>query len=293
MQTHLIPFRGDSIAAFERDGQLFVAIRPICDRLGITWAPQFSKLKAEPARWGVTMIETPSAGGAQQTVCLPKAKLFGWLNSIHPGKVAEKARPALRRYQAECDAVLDAWWSRKLGLPGGFDLNFEVQGNQVLISIAETLRLLVERQDNLERQMADLKMRNHALADYAGGNVPALRIEPADVRLAPYTVARPKGDMPRLRLTPGLKRSITRLIEAGFSSENIAKAINASPRYVRTVRKVLEAEGRIVPNPALWPIRQRIWAEEAAVPRPRRSLDPAQSRRQIEMRLDGGSAGHE
>lgn len=292
MQAHLIPFHSDSIVAYERDGQLYVAIKPICERLGISFEPQLAKLRTDKDRWGMTIIVIPSASGAQQTACLPKAKLFGWLNSIHPGKVAEKARPALRRYQAECDAVLDAWWSRKLGLPGGFDLNFDLQGNQVLISIADTLRLLVERQDNLERRVAELARDNHALADYAGGNVPALRITPTDVRLAPYKVARPKGDMPRLRLTPGLKRSIIRLIEAGFSSENIAKAINASPRYVRTVRKVLEAEGRIVPNPALYPIRKRIWDEVAAVPRPRRSLDPAQQRHQMEMQFEGGAKRH-
>jgi hypothetical protein len=111
-----------------------------------------------------------------------------------------KGKPVQRRAAVPWRSLWETEWSRDehFAMYGALDL----QGNQVLISIADTLRLLVERQENLERRVAELARDNHALADYAGGNVPALRIMPADVRLAPYKVARPKGDMPRLRLTP-------------------------------------------------------------------------------------------
>jgi P22_AR N-terminal domain len=108
--AYLVPFHGDKLNLIEHNKEAYVAVKPIAERLGLNWASQFAKLKAALERWGVAIIATPSAGGIQETVCIPISKVFSWLITINPKKVADKVRPALERYQAECDRILfEAW----------------------------------------------------------------------------------------------------------------------------------------------------------------------------------------
>jgi hypothetical protein len=113
-QSYLVPFYGDKLNLIDKDGVPVVAVRPIADRLGLNWPTQYRKLMSEISRWGVVMMTTPSAGGMQESICIPVQKIFSWLGSISPSKVADKVRPVLERYQAECDQVLFDFWTNKL-----------------------------------------------------------------------------------------------------------------------------------------------------------------------------------
>lgn len=42
--------------------------------MGLTWAPQTVKFNSNKARWGVSIIETPTLSGIQEMLCIP---LFG------------------------------------------------------------------------------------------------------------------------------------------------------------------------------------------------------------------------
>ncbi len=103
-----VPFRGDTILCVEQDGRQFVAVKPICESFGLAWQPQHRKLTEAQERWGVTIMMIPSAGGPQETVCVPRQRIWGWLNSIHPAKVKPEVRERLVEYQRHCDEVLDA-----------------------------------------------------------------------------------------------------------------------------------------------------------------------------------------
>lgn len=108
--THLVPFRSETLTLIEQDGEPFVAIKPICERLGIDPKSQRNKINADFGRWGGVIITLPSAGGAQETLCIPISKIFGWLATISPSKVAVEARDTLTSYQNECDSVLAAYF---------------------------------------------------------------------------------------------------------------------------------------------------------------------------------------
>ncbi|MGO8738602.1 phage antirepressor N-terminal domain-containing protein [Rhodoblastus sp.] len=103
-----IDFYGDSILALEtEDGSHYVAVLPICERLGVSRQGQQQKINAAPERWGGKVFLLPSAGGEQETLCLPMSKIAGWLLTIHANKVNPEVRDTLLRYQNEADAVLD------------------------------------------------------------------------------------------------------------------------------------------------------------------------------------------
>lgn len=110
--SSVIPFRSAKLLLIERDGQPYVAMKPVVEGMGLAWAAQTVKLNSNKDRWGVSMIETPSASGIQQYLCIPLKKLFGWLMTLHPSKVREGLRKEILAYQNECDEVLWSYWNK-------------------------------------------------------------------------------------------------------------------------------------------------------------------------------------
>lgn len=102
-----VPFHGDTITCIETPDGEFVAIRPMCDRLQLNFSGQLQRLKADPDLWGVCVIHTPSAGGTQETNCIPRNRVAAWLFKIEVSRVKPEAQDALRLYQREAADVLD------------------------------------------------------------------------------------------------------------------------------------------------------------------------------------------
>lgn len=108
-----VSFHGDTLYLVSHNDEPYTPMRPIVDAMGLHWAAQTVKLNANKARWGVSIIETPSNGGPQQTLCLPLRKLPGYLAAIQPGRVSAHTRVKILQYQNECDDALWAYWRSK------------------------------------------------------------------------------------------------------------------------------------------------------------------------------------
>ena len=78
LNLELVPFHGTTITAL-RDGEdVRVAVRPICDSLGIDHSAQLKRLKRQP--WaGVVMMATPSLGGTQEAAFVDRRTFTMWL----------------------------------------------------------------------------------------------------------------------------------------------------------------------------------------------------------------------
>lgn len=89
-----------------KQGERCVAIRPICDALGIASYVQRHKIQNNPAfRWDL-MVSPDVRGREQEHLCILLEQLPGWLFSINANKVKPEAREALLVYQNECFSVL-------------------------------------------------------------------------------------------------------------------------------------------------------------------------------------------
>lgn len=103
-----VDFRQDTLFAVERDDGVFVALKPMCDAMGIEWRPQRERLTRDPilAEGRITMV-LPSPGGPQETVCLRLDLVNGWLFTIDESRVKdEDTRQKVLAYKRECHAVL-------------------------------------------------------------------------------------------------------------------------------------------------------------------------------------------
>jgi hypothetical protein len=109
MAESLVPvaLHGATILAVLVDGLPHVSVRSLCEALGLDVQAQTRRIHRHPVlSQGVAVTATPSAGGDQQTACLPLSMLNGWLFGIQASRVRPELRERLVQYQRECFDVL-------------------------------------------------------------------------------------------------------------------------------------------------------------------------------------------
>lgn len=102
-----IPFY-DTELLVERDeqGNGWVAVKPICDAIGLNNKGQQEKLSLDPKFSCVDIHMTGADGKTYEMFCVPVSQLNGWLYTINVNKVSPKAQRKLLVYQQECQDVL-------------------------------------------------------------------------------------------------------------------------------------------------------------------------------------------
>ncbi|MBX3059141.1 MAG: ORF6C domain-containing protein [Anaerolineae bacterium] len=126
-QQRVIFYEDEITAVLVQSGgkpQIFIPLKPICDRLGVTWPSQLNRINRDPVLSkklkGIFIMNTP--GGRQEMSCLPLDYLNGWLFGIDTRRVKEEIRDRLIRYQEECFKVLsEAFQEGRLTTDPDFD----------------------------------------------------------------------------------------------------------------------------------------------------------------------------
>ncbi len=114
-----IPFYEDTlIVQLGEDGEIYVALRPIVEALGLDWSGQLQRIKRDPVLSEeiktISVVITPTqmlrerGEGAKYYVCLPKQYLSGFLFGINANRVREELRESVIRWQREAHLFLDA-----------------------------------------------------------------------------------------------------------------------------------------------------------------------------------------
>ncbi len=119
IQAKVIQFRDQPISVIPQDNQLYVAMKPICENIGIDWKSQYSRIKRHQVLNSVMvmMITTASDSKRYDQICLPLDYLNGWLFGIDANRVRPEIRDRLIQYQTECFKVLSDYWQK------GFSVN--------------------------------------------------------------------------------------------------------------------------------------------------------------------------
>lgn len=109
-QITTLNFHGTDILirAGKTPAETLVAMKPVVEGMGLTWASQFVKLKAHPVLGPtISEIETVAEDGKLRTMAaLPLNRLHFWLATIHANKVKPALRETVITYQTEAADVL-------------------------------------------------------------------------------------------------------------------------------------------------------------------------------------------
>lgn len=107
-QTLISKINGVEIVTVDREGEIFVPIKPICEAIGIDVESQRDKIQADEILSSTAVFSTAVAadGKEREMYCLPLKYVYGWLFTVNPKNVAPEAREAVSRYRRECYDVL-------------------------------------------------------------------------------------------------------------------------------------------------------------------------------------------
>ena len=92
--TNVAIVNGISLQVVADDREQLVAVKPVCEILGVNYTTQVEKLKAHPVFGSVIPLRgtTGADGKTYQMLCIPLQFFPGWLFSINPDNVKEEAR---------------------------------------------------------------------------------------------------------------------------------------------------------------------------------------------------------
>lgn len=141
-QVVTIEFHGQPMIAIKNGEQINVAMKPICEAIGIDWNGQFQRIKRHPVMGTcmcVTHIQIPGDDQRREFATLPLKMLNGWLFGIDAGRVKPESRAKLIEYQTECFDVLANYFMQGKAINPRMQYSVN-QGDSLTIEQADTLR---------------------------------------------------------------------------------------------------------------------------------------------------------
>ena len=149
------------------DEQL-VAVRPVCDALGIDYKVQWQKIKDDEDLSSVMVLSTTTGADGKQyeMCCLPVEFIYGWLFTINPKNVKPEAQEAVRKYRLLCYRALYQYFT------GNYKRVNEL--SQIEIGLLEQLADYNQQREIVARGITETKRKLEKLREERLKNDPVL-----------------------------------------------------------------------------------------------------------------------
>ena len=167
METKTI-VRVNNVDIIATSDEQMIAIRPICEALGISVERQRKKIQEDEDLNSVAALRaaTGADGKRYEMLCLPVRYIFGLLFTINPANVKPEAQEAVRVYRRSC---YDALYHHFFGTQ-----RRQLEQNRAEIALLEELAELNQQQQQLKQTIADKRRKLEKLRDERLKNEPQL-----------------------------------------------------------------------------------------------------------------------
>ena len=108
-----VNFRGDELYGFKQADGVVLAVKPMCEAMGIPYDGQRQRIARDPilSKAASNML-VPFVGKGQQVTCLRLNDINLWLRTINSSQIKDEAvRARVFTYQRECYLVLQKHFS--------------------------------------------------------------------------------------------------------------------------------------------------------------------------------------
>lgn len=142
------------ILIFSENGENYIAVRPICEALGVDFKSQYDKLKSDPILSSVVVLSTTTGGDKKsyQMVVLPYKFIFGWLFTINENNVKAEAKDALVKYKLECyDALYDHFTNRSKMIARKAEKLHELRSLQNKLAVNEDFQKMLALREEISK----------------------------------------------------------------------------------------------------------------------------------------------
>lgn len=117
-----IPFEQQKVeVVVNDDGKPFVAMKTICENIGLDWSSQLKAVKRDTIlNESINALSIDSNGGRQEMICIPLELLNGWLFGIDGTRIKPELREKLITYKKQCYSTLHNYFFK------GYSLNLDI-----------------------------------------------------------------------------------------------------------------------------------------------------------------------
>lgn len=163
-----VPFNGSAMIAqrFD-DGEIYTALKPICEDIGIAYNGQWERLNRTP--WAtIRMIRTVGADGKQRDmVAISRKTLTMWLATIDTNRLSdEQARHNVIVYQQEAAEALDQYFNEGGAIRvSDADSDEDIMARAVLVA-QKTIERKNQQLQAKDAQIKELEPKAQALDDF-------------------------------------------------------------------------------------------------------------------------------
>jgi hypothetical protein len=97
-----LEFRGKNLLFLSKNGNHFIAIKPVCEALNLNYDRQYKNIIEDPILSQLYAVQPMVAADKKirKMVCLPEQFIYGWIFSIKSNS------PQLQEYKKECYEIL-------------------------------------------------------------------------------------------------------------------------------------------------------------------------------------------
>ena len=142
-------FETPCLAVRSQDGTIYMAIRDVCDAIGLRLSGQLRRLRAHPdLKVGLTRFRVMTAGGLQIMDCLILEFVPAWIATVSRANATPIVQERLRYFTLFSIREVYAAVAREAGLPTGPSRQIEDLGD--LTAFDDSIQRLAERQQAIE-----------------------------------------------------------------------------------------------------------------------------------------------
>ena len=107
-KSKIVKFNNQQVPVFMQGNKPYVAMKPICENIGLDWEAQRQRIKRNHVLdVSACMIKVVAQDGKfREVLALPIGCLNGWLMGVDANKVKPEIKETLIKYQLECYDVL-------------------------------------------------------------------------------------------------------------------------------------------------------------------------------------------
>jgi hypothetical protein len=104
--SKFLEFNGKTLVFIAVDGEYWIALKPICEALGVNWARQHTNLVSDPIFGQLSTVQgmVGADNKVREMVSLPEKWVYGWLINI------QSSSPELQEYKKLCYEVLNDYF---------------------------------------------------------------------------------------------------------------------------------------------------------------------------------------
>lgn len=163
-----VPFNGSMMIAQRLDdGEIYAALKPICENIGIAFNGQRERLNRTP--WAVVrMIRTTGADGKQyDMLAVSRKTLTMWLATIDTNRLSdERARHNVTVYQQEAAEALDKYFNEGGAIRvSDSDSDADIMARAVLVA-QKTIERKNQQLQAKDAHIRELEPKAQALDDF-------------------------------------------------------------------------------------------------------------------------------